>query len=164
MPRIIPSGGRIRHGETCRNVNQYLKWGFVEAATSAIRLKAYRDSHVGLLYHRLALAAFSTALNAFFLVLVLSLRITRFLGTCSTPGHLINRFHAANGCLLLQHFHRLCHCQIHRYSFEVAMLCVFLLSIDLKKIALPSISVSTVAIFHSSPRTDSLLVEKLLPA
>lgn len=54
LPRIIASGGRIRHGGTCRNVNQYLKWGFVEAATCAIRLKAYRESHVGLLYHRLA--------------------------------------------------------------------------------------------------------------
>lgn len=54
VPRIIASGGRIRHGGTCRNVNQYLKWGFVEAATCAVRLKAYRDSHVGLLYHRLA--------------------------------------------------------------------------------------------------------------
>ena len=50
----IASGGRIRHGGTCRNVNHYLKWGFVEAATCAIRLKAYRESHVGLLYHRLA--------------------------------------------------------------------------------------------------------------
>jgi transposase len=54
VPRIIASGGRIRHGGTCRNVNHYLKWGFVEAATCAIRLKAYRDSHVGMLYHRLA--------------------------------------------------------------------------------------------------------------
>jgi transposase len=52
--RIIASGSRIQHGGTCRNVNQYLKWGFVEAATCAVRLKAYRDSHVGLLYHRLA--------------------------------------------------------------------------------------------------------------
>ena len=54
VPRIIASGGRIRHGGTCRNVNQYLKWGFVEAATCAVRLRAYRDGHVGLLYHRLA--------------------------------------------------------------------------------------------------------------
>jgi transposase len=54
VPRIIASGGRIRHGGTCRNVNHYLKWGFVEAATCAVRLKAYRESHVGLLYHRLA--------------------------------------------------------------------------------------------------------------
>lgn len=54
VPRIIASGGRIRHGGTCRNVNQYLKWGFVEAATCAIKVKAYRNSHVGLLYHRLA--------------------------------------------------------------------------------------------------------------
>jgi transposase len=54
VPRIIASGGRIRHGGTCRNVNQYLKWGFVEAATCAVRLEAYRDGHVGQLYHRLA--------------------------------------------------------------------------------------------------------------
>ena len=46
VPRIIASGGRVRHGGTCRNVNHYLKWGFVEAANCAIRLKAYRDSHV----------------------------------------------------------------------------------------------------------------------
>jgi hypothetical protein len=39
---------------TCRNVNQYLKWNFVEASTRAIRLKVYRDSHVGLLFNRLA--------------------------------------------------------------------------------------------------------------
>lgn len=32
VPRIITSGGRIRHGGTCRNVNWYLKSGFVEAA------------------------------------------------------------------------------------------------------------------------------------
>ena len=54
VPRIIASGGRIRHGGTCRNVNQYLKWGFVEAATCAIRIKAYRGTHLDLLYHRLA--------------------------------------------------------------------------------------------------------------
>jgi transposase len=54
VPRIIASGGRIRDGGTCRNVNHYLKWGFVEAATCAVRLKAYRDCHVGLLYNRLA--------------------------------------------------------------------------------------------------------------
>ena len=54
VPRIIASGGRIRHGGACGNVNQYRKWGFVEAATCAVRLKAYRGSHVGLLYHRLA--------------------------------------------------------------------------------------------------------------
>jgi transposase len=54
VPRIIASGGRIRHGGTCRNINHYLKWGFVEAATCAIRIKAYRESHVGLLYSRLA--------------------------------------------------------------------------------------------------------------
>lgn len=54
VPRIFASGGSIRHGSTCRNINHYLKWGFVEAATCAVRIKAYRDSHVGQLYHRLA--------------------------------------------------------------------------------------------------------------
>jgi hypothetical protein len=39
--------------DTCRNVNLYLKWGFVEDATCAVRIKAYRQSHVGLLYERL---------------------------------------------------------------------------------------------------------------
>lgn len=53
VPRIIASGGRIRHGGTCRNVNHYLKWGFVEAANCAIRIMAYRQSHIGLLYDRL---------------------------------------------------------------------------------------------------------------
>lgn len=53
VPRIIASGGRIRHAGTCRNINHYLKWGFVEAATCAVRLKAYRDSHIGMLYQRL---------------------------------------------------------------------------------------------------------------
>jgi hypothetical protein len=46
-----PCGGP--HG-TCLNVNQYLKWGFVQAATCAIRIKAYRGTHLDLLYHRLA--------------------------------------------------------------------------------------------------------------
>ncbi len=54
VPRIIASGGRIRHGGTCRNINHYLKWGFVEAATCAIRIKAYRGTHIERLYQRLA--------------------------------------------------------------------------------------------------------------
>ncbi len=54
VPRVIASGGRIRHGGTCRNVNHYLKWGFVEAATCAVRIKAYRGTHLDQLYHRLA--------------------------------------------------------------------------------------------------------------
>jgi transposase len=53
VPRIIASGGHIRHGSTCRNVNHYLKWAFVEAANCAIRMKAHREDHIGLLYHRL---------------------------------------------------------------------------------------------------------------
>jgi transposase len=54
VPRIIPSGGRIRHGGTCRTVHHYLKWGFVEAATCSLRIKAYRGTHLERLYQRLA--------------------------------------------------------------------------------------------------------------
>jgi transposase len=53
VPRIIASGGHIRHGGTCRNVNHYLKWAFVEAANCAIRIKAHRQNHIGVLYQRL---------------------------------------------------------------------------------------------------------------
>jgi transposase len=53
VPRIIASGGHVRHGGTCRNVNHYLKWAFVEAANIAIRMKAQRHQHIGLLYQRL---------------------------------------------------------------------------------------------------------------
>jgi transposase len=54
VPRVISSGGHIRHGGTCRNINRYLKWAFVEAATCATHLRAYREGHIGLLYRRLA--------------------------------------------------------------------------------------------------------------
>ncbi len=53
VPRIIASGGHVRHEGTCRNVNHYLKWAFVEAANVAIRTKAQRHQHIGLLYQRL---------------------------------------------------------------------------------------------------------------
>jgi len=53
VPRIIASGGHVRHGGTCRNVNHYLKWAFVEAANIAIRTKDQRHQHIGLLYQRL---------------------------------------------------------------------------------------------------------------
>jgi transposase len=53
VPRVISSGGHTRHGGTCRNVNHYLKWAFVEAANCAIRIKAHRQNHIGLLYQRL---------------------------------------------------------------------------------------------------------------
>ncbi len=53
VPRIIASGGHVRHGGTCRNVNHYLKWAFVEAANIAIRMKAQRHQHIGVLYQRL---------------------------------------------------------------------------------------------------------------
>ena len=55
MPRVISSGGHIRHGGTCpATSNRYLKWAFVEAATCATHLRAYREGHIGLLYRRLA--------------------------------------------------------------------------------------------------------------
>lgn len=54
VPRVISSGGHTHHGGVCRNVNRYLKWAFVEAATCATHLRAYREGHIGLLYQRLA--------------------------------------------------------------------------------------------------------------
>ena len=39
--------------EPAATSTHYLKWGFVEAATCAVRLKAYPDSHIGRLYQRL---------------------------------------------------------------------------------------------------------------
>jgi hypothetical protein len=50
---VLARHSHIRHGSTCRNVNHYLKWAFVEAANCAIRMKAHREDHIGLLYHRL---------------------------------------------------------------------------------------------------------------
>lgn len=54
VPRVISSGGHTRHGGTCRNVNRYLKWAFVEAANCSAHLRTYREGHIGLLYQRLA--------------------------------------------------------------------------------------------------------------
>jgi transposase len=53
VPRVIQSGERMHFGSTARQVNHYLKWGFVEAATCAIKLKKYREEHVGRLYRRI---------------------------------------------------------------------------------------------------------------
>ena len=55
VPRLIASGGHVRHGRICRDVNQYLKWAFVEAATCAVRSRTHQHSHVGILYRRLRL-------------------------------------------------------------------------------------------------------------
>jgi len=53
VPRVYSSGGHTVLGHTNPYVNRYLRWGFVEAATCAARLHAYRRSHIGLLYQRL---------------------------------------------------------------------------------------------------------------
>ncbi len=38
---------RTRMCGTARQVNQYLKWAFVEAATCAVKLHRYRQEHIG---------------------------------------------------------------------------------------------------------------------
>jgi transposase len=53
VPRLSQSGERVRLGHTARQANQYLKWAFVEAATCAVKLRCYREQHVGRLYRRL---------------------------------------------------------------------------------------------------------------
>lgn len=53
VPRVYSSGGHTYLGHTNHYVNRYLRWGFVEAATCAVRLHAYRNSHIGALYQRL---------------------------------------------------------------------------------------------------------------
>jgi len=53
-PRVHASGGRVRYGRLRADVNQYLKWAFVEAANSvAVNQKACRERHVSQLYLRL---------------------------------------------------------------------------------------------------------------
>jgi transposase len=53
VPRVSQSGERVRLGSTSRQVNHYLKWALVEAATCAVRLQKYREEHIGRLYRRL---------------------------------------------------------------------------------------------------------------
>jgi transposase len=53
VPRVYSSGGHTYLGHTNPHVNRYLRWAFIEAATCAVRLHAYRGSHIGLLYQRL---------------------------------------------------------------------------------------------------------------
>jgi transposase len=53
VPRVFSSGGHITHGHTSRYVNHYLRWGFIEAATCAVRHHSFHDSHVGVLFQRL---------------------------------------------------------------------------------------------------------------
>jgi transposase len=53
-PRVHASGGRVRYGRLRADVNQYLKWAFVEAANSvAVNYPRYRQRHVSQLYARL---------------------------------------------------------------------------------------------------------------
>jgi transposase len=55
VAREHSSGGKIRFGPVRRDVNQYLKWAFVEAANSAV-LNRQRSgyTHISQLYDRLA--------------------------------------------------------------------------------------------------------------
>lgn len=57
VPRVHASGGKIRHGHVRNDINRYLKWAYVEAA-SAIARNCYRTHwqhrHVCKLYHRLS--------------------------------------------------------------------------------------------------------------
>jgi transposase len=50
---VKQSGEHLRLGGTSRQVNHYLKWAYVEAATCAVKLRAYREEHIGRLYGRL---------------------------------------------------------------------------------------------------------------
>ncbi|MGD8787792.1 MAG: IS110 family transposase [Phycisphaerales bacterium] len=53
-PRVKASGGRIRYGRLRTDVNRYLKWAFVEAAsTVALHSNRYSHRHVCRLYRRL---------------------------------------------------------------------------------------------------------------
>ena len=54
VPRLYQSGNRLRHGHTCRNVNHYLKWAYVEAASTVSRNRRHwPERHVVRLYERL---------------------------------------------------------------------------------------------------------------
>jgi transposase len=53
-PRVHASGGKVRYGHLRCDVNQYLKWAFVEAANSvAVHYPRYAERHVSRLYARL---------------------------------------------------------------------------------------------------------------
>lgn len=54
VPRVKSSGGRTFYGKTRPDVNRYLKWAFVEAATCAVLNKeGLRGTHVIELYERI---------------------------------------------------------------------------------------------------------------
>ena len=53
-PRVHSSGGRTRYGPVRKDVNHYLKWGFVEAANSICsHRKKWPNRHVTVLYERI---------------------------------------------------------------------------------------------------------------
>ena len=53
-PRVYSSGDKTRYGRLRRDVNQYLKWAFVEAANSvALCHRVHPERHVSRLYVRL---------------------------------------------------------------------------------------------------------------
>ena len=54
-PRVRASGGKTRYGALRPDVNRYLKWAFVEAATvTNLHRRRYPRRHVTRLYARLA--------------------------------------------------------------------------------------------------------------
>jgi transposase len=54
VAREHSSGGKVRFGAVRRDVNQYLKWAFVEAATSAVLNRQQSGyTHISQLYDRL---------------------------------------------------------------------------------------------------------------
>jgi transposase len=53
-PRVHASGGKVRYGPLRRDVNQYLKWAFAEAANSvAVNHRRRPDRHVSQRYRRI---------------------------------------------------------------------------------------------------------------
>ncbi len=54
VPREHSSGGKVRFGAVRRDVNQYLKWAFVEAANSAVLNRTRCGyTHISKVYERL---------------------------------------------------------------------------------------------------------------
>ena len=55
MPRVHESGGHRHYGPVRSDVNQYLKWAFVEAANVTCRHRhAHPQRHITRLYTRVA--------------------------------------------------------------------------------------------------------------
>jgi len=56
VPRVISSGGKQRHGRMIKQANNYLKWGFIEAANVIVMKRhhpIWRRKHVSVLYERI---------------------------------------------------------------------------------------------------------------